>query len=304
VNRRTGPRPPHVPNPAPAEAEPEAAPTPPSTPERSAPPVQPDLSIAALAPQSRARLGAAPDVLEAKPRQRPSVDELRAALEHDQDAVANVERGRVDPVFYDYLRGARARFESEARRLAENIPVGPGAAVRGWSRGYLQRIDEAHRAAAASAGAPAAPDLVPPDSHPDLFRAYGESQSQADAGAEERRVEICLDARAGAEPAPVMQRPSGNAALDRLALDSFARAVAARPASDDKRQLRACYEIAIRAYRMPPLPAISCGLDATGLPTCVWPFKKIASVHARLLSVDYAPDGAAQASRSLLRAPR
>jgi hypothetical protein len=308
--RVPAPRPPRAANPAPTQPRAEALPAPPAPPSTrggSAAPAHPDLSIAALAPEARERVGAAADatgVIEAKPRTRPSVDELRATLEHAQDAVANVERGRVDPILYDYLRGARARFESEAHRLAENIPVGPSAAVRGWSRGYLQRVDEAHRAAAASAGPPSEPDLAPPDSHPDLFRAYGESQTQADAGAEERSVEICLEMRAGGAPVPVLQRPSGNAALDRVALDSFEHAVAARPVSDDKRRARACYDITIRAYRMPPLPMVGCSFDLGSGISCVWPFKKIASVHARLRSVDYAPDRAAQASRSLLRRPR
>jgi hypothetical protein len=301
AERETPTAPPPAPQPGPA-------PTPTAPPAR---PGSPDLSIGALAPEARSRLGVgpgAPAVTEAKPHKRPSVDEMRAALEHAEDAVANVERGRVDPVLYDYLRGARTRFESEARRLAENIPVGGGDAVHGWTRGYLQRVDEVHRAAAASAhaGEPAA--LDPPDSHPDLFRAYGENRAQADAGAEERRVEVCLEVRAGggSTPEAVLQRPSGNAALDRLALDSFGRAVAARPPSDDKRRARACYEVTIRAYRIPPLPVVGCSFDLTSLTgiSCYWPFKKIASVRARLLSVDYAPDGAPQASRSLLRAPR
>ena len=58
---------------------------------------------------------------------------------------------------------------------------------------------------------------------------YDKARRQAEAGAEERRAEVCLDVAAGRETAVVLRRSSGNAALDRLTLESFTKAVAAHP---------------------------------------------------------------------------
>jgi hypothetical protein len=60
----------------------------------------------------------------------------------------------------------------------------------------------------------------------------------------------------------------------------------------------ACYELRISAYRMPPLPFLSCALDLDGV-TCAWPFKKVTDVGSHLLSVDY---GASPAPSLLRRA--
>ena len=139
----------------------------------------------------------------------------------------------------------------------------------------------------------------------DALGAYGEARRQAEAGAEVRRAEVCLDVAAGRDTAVKLRRSSGNAALDRLTLESFTKAVAARPVPDDARRGLACYELHISAYRMPPLPFISCGVGRAGL-TCVWPFKKVTSVKGRLLSVEYPPaegDRRKQGS-SLIRRPR
>jgi hypothetical protein len=133
---------------------------------------------------------------------------------------------------------------------------------------------------------------------------YNEAQRQAEAGAELRRAEVCLDVAAGRDTGVALRRSSGNAALDRLTLESFTKAVAARPVPDDARRGLACYELQISAYRMPPMPFVSCGIGRAGL-TCVWPFKKVTSVKGRLLSVEYPPTDADRARPpSLLRRPR
>jgi hypothetical protein len=136
-----------------------------------------------------------------------------------------------------------------------------------------------------------------------LFSAYGESALQAGEGAEERRAEVCLDMAPGQSPEPTLRRESGNAALDHLVLDSFARVVAERPVPPDVRRGIACYEVRISAFRMPPVPVAACGFDAHGV-NCVWPFKKIASVTGRLLSVDYTRGDPAAANHALIRRPR
>src|SRR4029079_17591920 len=82
-----------------------------------------DLSFGALRDDVKGQFAAKPrpeDVLRARPH-RLSVDELRADLERRQDAVANVEKGRVDPLMFDYLRGAKARFQQDAKRLADDL---------------------------------------------------------------------------------------------------------------------------------------------------------------------------------------
>jgi hypothetical protein len=246
--------------------------------------------------------------LRARPG-RFAVDELRAEIERQQDAVANVDAGRADPLLYDYLRGARSRFLETADQLANDIAVGPGTMVRGWGRGYLRTLEDVSRGkmgakldAPREGGGDARNETSP---HADVLRGYNEARRQAEAGAEERRAEVCLDVAAGREPAVALRRSSGNPALDRLTLESFTKAVAARPVPPDTRGGRACYELHISAFRMPPLPSLSCGVGRAGL-TCVWPFKKVTSVRGRLLSVEYPPPdgGGAKASSSLLRKPR
>src|SRR5262245_58819888 len=114
-----------------APASPAPAPEPPSP---SAEPSVPaadthkvDLSLGSLAPDVRERLAPAPPegAVASRPRSRGllgtglrDVDELRAEVERAEDAAANVASGRVDPMLYDVLRGAKERFESEAKRLA------------------------------------------------------------------------------------------------------------------------------------------------------------------------------------------
>jgi hypothetical protein len=227
---------------------------------------------------------------------------MRIDLERQQDAVANVERGRVDPVLYDLLRGARTRFESEARRLAETLALGPGETARGWGRGYLQNVERATRP---GADREASADLRPDAERrrPDVLGGYNETIRAANAGAEERWSEVCLDVAPGREPRPTLRRGSGFVALDRLAVDAFAKAIAARPLPADVRAGLACYEMRISAYRVPPLPMLSCGFGADGF-TCMWPFKRITSVKGRLVSVDRSASEGAQAGRSLLRRAR
>jgi hypothetical protein len=271
-----------------------------------------DLSFGALRDDVKGQFATKPrseDVLRARPH-RLSVDELRADLERRQDAVANVEKGRVDPLMYDYLRGAKARFQTDAKRLADDLAVGGGATLRSWGRGYLNSVDAANRGElGARADAPregGGDTRNEKSAGADVLGAYNEATRQAEAGAEERIAEVCLDVAAGRETTVALRRTSGNAALDRLAIESFTKAIAARPVPPDVRGGLACYELRISAFRIPPLPAISCGFDAGFTrPTCVWPFKKVTSVKGRLLSVEDPPaaDGS-PARASLLRKPR
>jgi hypothetical protein len=271
-----------------------------------------DLSFGALRDEVKGRVAGPPPpegTLRARPG-RPSVDEMRVEMERRQDAVANVDKGRVDPLLYDYLRGARSRFIQDAERLANDLAVGAGDTVRGWGRGYLNTVEDVNRGVIGAR--PDAPPEAGGDARnetsrgADVLGAYGETHRQAAAGAEERSAEVCLDVAAGRETAVSLRRGSGNAALDRLTVESFTKAIAARPVPPDARRGLACYELRISAFRMPPMPFVSCSFDIgiTG-PTCVWPFKKVTSVKGRLLTVEYPPtDGGAPRHPSLLRKPR
>jgi len=233
---------------------------------------------------------------------------LRATREREADAVANVRVGRVDPFLHDYVRDARARFEEGARRIADELPLGAQKTAETWVHGYAARIAETSaRAAAARDGAlrePESGEGEPPEAsterRPDVLGAYGEATRAADAGAIERHVTVCLTVAPGRDTVVAVKRESRDPALDQLARDAFTRTAAARAVPADAHPATACYDLRIRAFRMPPLPVLSCGIDKDG-PTCAWPFKKITSVSVHLESVDYPDDD--HAHPSLLRRP-
>jgi hypothetical protein len=233
------------------------------------------------------------------------MDELLMERQREADAVANVQTGRADPVLYDYLRGAQVRVEDEARRIAEEIPFDARQTVRSWGRGLLRGVEDAHQDDAVAARVN--PDLrsEAEKRRPDLAAAYDENRRQAEAGAEVRRVEICLDIAPGRGPTTTLRRASGNAALDRVALDAFVRSATARAVPPDARAGRACYQVRIAVYRAGPAPGLACDLNfGPHGPTCVWPLKKMTSVTTELLSVEYPSKPGAPAPSSLLRHAR
>lgn len=256
------------------------------------------LSLDDLSTDARARLADADsDRALPPPVPRISVDRLRVAREREEAALANVRAGRVDPFLHDYVRDARARFEEGARRIAAELPLDAQKTAETWVHGYAARIAEAStRATAARNGAARDRDTrdgEPPEPsterRPDILGAYGETVRAADAGAIERHVTVCVTVAAGRAPVVAVKRESRDPALDQLAREAFARATAARPVPGDAHAANACYDLRIRAFRMPPVPVFSCGIDKDG-PTCAWPFKKITSVTVHLESVDYPDD--------------
>jgi hypothetical protein len=134
-------------------------------------------------------------------------------------------------------------------------------------------------------------------------RKLGDGAARAEPVGEDRLQQVCLEVAPGRGPAVALRRGSGNAALDRVALDASTLSAAPRPVPADARTGRACYEVRISAFHAPPGPFVTCGLGRTGV-TCIWPFKRITSVTGRLLSVEYPPARNATAVGSLLRAPR
>jgi hypothetical protein len=310
-HRRSTPAPtsgPRTPGPAPEASAPvpETRPAQPSgTPAPRSGPI--DLSFDVLAGDAKRRAageGHPDEALEQRlvPQPEPSghgrgADDLRADAERRADAVANVELGRANPQLYDYLRAARDRLEDEATHLAENLPLGPKESTKGWGRGYLKRLDEIHQGRARDL--PESPDDAF-DRRPDILGGYNEAEHQARSGAEERTAEVCLGVTPGHPVVVTLQRSSKLAALDKLAVDSFRAAGDARPVATDVRTGVACYRVRISAFRMPPVPSLSLGLDKKNRPVVIYPLKRITKVTVELKSVDYGPT---PRSSPLLRQP-
>ena len=214
---------------------------------------------------------------------RKSLDEARAEAERRADAEENVRVGRADPLLFDYLRDARKRLTPEATRIAEALPLGPAETTKGWARGYLQGVADAH----AGLFAP----LRPPDEtvggpRPDLLGGYDEANRQAKSGAEQRTAEVCLGVAPNHIVVVTLRRSSGNAALDRLAESAFQSASGARPVTPDLRPGLACYRVRVSAYRVPPLPAVSIDLVHGRI---IYPGKRITEVTVELHSLDFGP---------------
>jgi hypothetical protein len=300
----------HMPPPAPSPDGPVArrratkappAPDAPKAPaERSPPPGRAagpahsiDLSFDGLAAPAKARAAGRPDPQEDLERllvpapapsgSRAPLAELRADAERRADAVANVRTGRAHPLLFDYQRAARDRLAPGAIQIAERLPLGPAETTRGWGRGYLGATAKAHSAPSRSdqsleqtLGGP----------HPDVLGAYDESRRQAESGAEERTAEVCLGVAPGHTVVVTLRRSSGNAALDRLALDAFRAAGDDRAPTADVRPALACYRVRVSAYRLMPLPTISFDLAARRI---LFPLKRVTNVTVDLESVDFGP---------------
>jgi len=269
------------------------APAPPSAP---APvPARPiDLSFDALTGSAKARASTIPSpsgdlerlLVPVPPLagpQRP-LAELRADAQRRADAVENVRAGRAHPLLFDYLRDARDRLTPAARRIAEALPLGAGETTRAWGRGYLGAVDQAHH----GAFAPVKPDGEAGGNvwgpHPDVLGAYNEAERQGALGAEERTAEVCLGVAPGHAVVVTLRRSSGNAALDRLALDAFRSAGQGRAPTADVRPGLACYRVRISAYRVKPRPTISFDFASRRL---IYPLERMTTVSVELESVDF-----------------
>ena len=269
--------------------------TPPSRPiERPSSAERPaDLSFDALGDRAKQRATATPgrdEALEgllapvpegpALPARHRAVAELRAEAERRADAVANVRAGRAHPLLFDLLRNARDRMTPEATRIAESLPLGVAETTKGWARGYLKGVADAH----AGIAPPPGPEDTTGGAGPDLLAGYDEAAHQAESGAEQRSAEVCLGIAPNHAVVATLHRSSGNAALDRLAVESFKLAGDAREVTPDVRPALACYRVAVSAFRMPPIPTV--GIDlAKG--RIIYPLKRITKVTVELQSVDF-----------------
>ena len=219
-----------------------------ATPEATAPALEPtrpadvrappkvDLSFSALPNLAQQRVASAtpgedlerflapPPLPAGRPR---DVDQLRADFDRRVAAVENVRAGRAHPLHFDYLRGARDRLTAEATRLAEQLPLGPAESAKGWLRGYLGRVAEVNRGTARDL--PESPRDDPFGPRPDVLGQYREMGRQAASGAVERTAEVCLGVAPDHAVVVTLRRSSGNAALDRLAIEAFRASADARP---------------------------------------------------------------------------
>jgi len=188
---------------------------------------------------------------------------------------------------FDALTDRAKRRLDDRRAPAEALPLGPAETTKGWARGYLGRVADAQRGTFAPVRPADEPSGGP---RPDLFGAYDEAHHQAETGAERRVAEICLGVAPDHAVVVTLRRSSGNAALDRLATESFRSAGAGRPVDARMPPSRACYRVEISAYRVPPLPAVSIDLIKGRI---IYPLKRITKVTVDLQSVDFGPrDGA------------
>jgi hypothetical protein len=276
----------------------------PAAPEPKAPPPTgppPDLSFDALTDRAKRRLderrapaealeqllAPAPDSRGPRP-----LAELREEADRRARAEANVRAGRADPLLFDVLRDAQALLTPEATRIAEALPLGPAETTKGWARGYLGRVADAQR----GAFAPVRPTDEPfGGPRPDVLGAYDEAQRQAEKGAEQRTAEVCLGVAPDHAVVVTLRRSSGNAALDRLATESFRSAGAGRPVDARVPPSRACYRVQVSAYRVPPMPAVSIDLLKGRI---IYPLKRITKVTVDLQSVDFGPRDGAPNQRS------
>jgi hypothetical protein len=153
--------------------------------------------------------------------------------------------------------------------------------MKGWGRGYLRGVADAHSGQLAP---PPGPDDTMGGPRPDLLGGYKEATHQAESGAEQRSAEICLGVAPNHAVVVTLRRSSGNAALDRLALDSFEAAGGERQVTPEVRPALACYGVTVSAFRMPPLPSV--GLDLVK-GRVIYPLKRITKVTVELQSVDF-----------------
>jgi hypothetical protein len=288
------------PSTAPAAKQADAAPGKEAPPRTERPP---SLSFDALADGTKAHLSDRRDPGEAleqllapapdRSGRRP-LGELREETERRARAEANVRAGRADPLLFDYLRDAQARLTPEATRIAEALPLGTAETTKGWARGYLGRVADAQHGAFAPLRPADEPFGGP---RPDVVGAYDEAERQAEAGAERRTAEICLGVAPDHAVVVTLRRSSGNAALDRAALEAFRAAGAGRSPDARVPPSRACYRVSVSAYRMPPLPSMTIDFLNRRI---IYPLKRMTKVTVDLQSVDFGPP---EGPPSLLRLP-
>ena len=227
-------------------------------------------------------------------RERPApgiqqrLDELLAA---DQ-ARRNVELGNVDPVLYDIGRSAERRLAPDwslTRSDRHNLGgVGPTSKelLRVLGRTYadlLQQHRDAYREPAG--GREREPSMTQVLSN----AMHGERTSDRGVAL---TCEVCVELTPGAKLRLTFGRRSGRRDFDRLARGALLRAARLRanlrPMAQARRNVRACYHLAARFFRLPPMPFVGGTFDENNLSAeLYYPLKKLIRVRVKLLTARY-----------------
>jgi hypothetical protein len=123
---------------------------------------------------------------------------------------------------------------------------------------------------------------------PDILEHYNRILEGNKKGAEAITSQVCLLVEPGGIPRVELGKTSGNAEVDRAAVDALTRAAGRRAPEPDVRKQRTCYRFAVKVVRVPPLPVAGCMFDEVELTaSCYYPLKKAMTISVSLESVDY-----------------
>jgi hypothetical protein len=231
------------------------------------------------------------------PRTRPGpprFSERLAALERRDRARANVDRGQVDPQIFDYLRDAQKGFVPPRAALDNDrrAPNTVGRSLKQWVGGLLRPHGDAEdqRQMEPDQGRARGPDVLNRDTRASMRRMgafLGLARGQS-GKAEPMQCLVCVVVRAGRAPEVVLDSSSGNAELDRAAVDSLEQATRTRAVESYVRPQKSCYRFRATVQRVPPVPVIGCNFDEVTLKAgCVYPTQKVYKTTVELESVDY-----------------
>jgi len=225
----------------------------------------------------------------------PRFSDRLAALRRRDEARTNVVKGKVDPQIYDFLRDAQNGFAPSRLALDRDrrAPNTVGRTLKQWFGGLLRPHGDAEdqrQWAPDQQGRQHAPDVMNKDSRAALRRmggylglARGES-----AAAQPMECLVCVVVRANRAPEVVLDGSSGNAELDKAAVQSLERATRTRTVETYVRPQRSCYRFRATVQRVPPVPVIGCRFDEVTLKGgCVFPTQKVYKTSVSLESVDY-----------------
>jgi outer membrane biosynthesis protein TonB len=281
------PRPPpsRTPEPPPPVAEPAA----PAPPRRPLPGLTPDFGT--IDRLTREGVIAPPDPSLAPPPENKGPSKFAARLAErtrDDAARANVAAGKVQPQLYDFLRDARRGFTPNPAALDAD-PRAPntvarsvaqwGKGVREMYRGWRRQLDDERRRLDHDPDRRGAPDIL------EHYNRMLESTARA---VEPMDCLVCLVVRRDGPPEVVLTASSGNAEVDRAAVEALRRSANTRPVDEDVRPQKTCYRFRATVHRVPPIPIAGCAFDEVALTaSCYYPTKKLRKVTVNLESVDY-----------------
>jgi hypothetical protein len=280
------------PPPQPLPPEPPARDPPPPVPPR--PPVALALDYDAVDRLTRKGVLDTPAPSEAPPpppaRPRPpSFSERLASVVREDGARRNVAVGKVHPQLFDYMRDAHKVFAPDPKvvdldpRTPNNVKnsarqwgSGLAEAYRSWRRDLDDMNANRRRNDPDRRGAP------------DILAHYNRMLEGTKKGAAPIAAQVCLLVNPGAPARVELGKTSGNAEVDRAAVDALTRAAQRRAPDPDVKQQRTCYRFAVTVTRVPPLPVAGCMFDEVNLTaSCYYPLKKAMTISVSLDSVDY-----------------